>query len=193
MSTIILPDALPDVGAAFDEPDPAKRVIGVTRRWWLGRCVCDPDNMNGGRGRLLVIAMQPSTADEKQNDPTILREIGFAYRWGFRFLDKVNLFDLCSPDPETLYGDRPPVTDENDRYVFAAAQRATLILCAWGNHGAHLARGARMKRLLLEAGYKLHVYGIGGVPLLTLAGYPIHTLARGKSRVPDIAEPVEWR
>jgi hypothetical protein len=106
--------------------------------------------------------------------------------WGFRWLDKCNLFDLCSPDPSTLYGSTPPVLAVNDEYIFAAAARAEMILCAWGNHGAHMARGARMKRMLLAAGYELHALGF------TKDGFPIHPLARGKMRVPDTAQPQRW-
>jgi len=153
-----------------------------TRRLWLGRKVQDIESPR----RLFICAVQPSDADENSNDPTIIRELGFARRWGFGWLDKVNLFDLVSSDTDTLYASANPVTDENDAYVFAAAARCDLHLCAWGNHGAHMARGARMRRLLTERNYSLHVLG------LTKDGYPIHPLARGKKRVPDSAVPVPW-
>lgn len=165
---------LPNVGAIFSKDR--------TRRYWLGRST----GIESPR-RLFICAVQPSDADEMKNDPTILREIKFAARWGFGWLDKVNLFDRHSPDPSTLYTDPEPVSPENDAYVFAAAYRCDLHLCAWGNHGAHLARGARMRRMLHEAGFALHVLG------LTKDGHPIHPLARGKSRVPDDAVPVVWR
>lgn len=164
---------LPDTGAIFS-PD-------RTRRYWLGREL----DCNSTR-RLFICGVQPSDADETVNDPTILREVGFGTRWGFGYLHKVNLFDRHSPNPDTLYTDPDPVSPENDAYVFAAAARCHLHLCVWGNHGAHLARGARMARLLRERGHKLYIFG------LTKQGYPKHTLARGKSRIPDDAQPVEW-
>lgn len=171
-----MPLVLPNEGAIFNEDR--------TRRWWLGRCLERAVGVH--RGRLLIIAVQPSTADEKDNDPTITREIKFAMSWGFRWLDKCNLFDLCSPDPSTLYGTTPPVLPVNDDYILAAAARATMILCAWGNHGAHLARGARMKRMLAGRGYPLYALGF------TKGGFPIHPLARGKGRIPDSAQPQRW-
>ncbi len=164
---------LPDEGAIFS--------VDRTRRLWLGR----KTGIDSPR-RLFICGVQPSDADEKENDATILREIGFGARWGFGWIDKVNVFDRHSPDPETLYSDAEPVSAENDDYVFAAAARCEFHLCAWGNHGAHLARGARLRRMLLERGYKLHVFG------LTKHGYPIHTLARGKMRIPDDAQPILW-
>lgn len=167
---------LPDEGAVFNEPH-------RTRRWWLGRRV---EGVESTR-RLFICAVQPSTADETVNDPTVAREINFARRWGFGWLDKVNLFDLCSPDPATLYASTDPVLTDNDGYIFAAAARCDFHLCAWGNHGALMARGARMKRLLLERGHRLYALGF------TKDGYPIHPLARGKMRVPDDVQPQEWK
>lgn len=165
---------LPNTGAIFN----AER----TRRFWLGRST----GLDSPR-RLFICAVQPSDADETSNDPTISREIAFARLWGFGWLDKVNLNDLCSPDPKTLYAaGSDSVTDENDDYVTAAAARCDLHLCAWGTHGAHYARGAKMKRLLTARGFTLYVLG------LTKEGYPIHPLARGKHRVPNDAQPMEW-
>jgi hypothetical protein len=165
---------LPESGAIFSDDR--------TRRLWLGRKV---DGVDSPR-RLFICAVQPSDADETRNDPTILRELGFARRWGFGWLDKVNVFDRHSPDPRTLYTDPEPVSPENDGYVLAAAARCDLHLCAWGNHGAHLARGARMKRLLQDHGYAICAFGF------TKDGHPIHPLARGKMRIPDSAIPVPW-
>lgn len=152
-----------------------------TRRFWLGRSTGSDSSR-----RLFICGVQPSDADETANDPTIMREIKFARRWGFGWLDKVNLFDRHSPDPATLYTDEQPVLAANDDYVLAAAARCDMHLCVWGNHGAHQARGARMRRLLEAQGHRLYIFG------LTKQGYPIHTLARGKSRIPDDAQPFQW-
>jgi hypothetical protein len=165
---------LPLVGAAFSKDR--------TRRWWLGRST----GVDSPR-RLFMCGVQPSDADETVNDPTVLREIGFATRWGFGGLDKVNAFDRHSPDPRTLYTDADPVIGSvNDTYILAAAARCDVHACVWGNHGAHLARGARVARMLREAGHTLYIFG------LTKGGYPIHTLARGKMRIPDDAQLIRW-
>lgn len=185
MSSIVLPET----GAIFNLP-PAERKPGLTRRWWLGRSVVDPSDLSHYRGRVLSIGVQPSDADEKENDPTIRREINFVYRWRYRYLDKVNLHDLCSADPDTLYTTAESVLPINDDYIFAAAERARaeggIILCCWGNHGAYMARGAKVRRQLLERGHTLYVLGF------TKEKYPIHPLARGKYRVPDDQEPMLW-
>ena len=49
-----------------------------------------------------LVMLNPSTADETQNDPTIRRCIDFANRWGFGWLHVVNLSPLRSPDPKEL-------------------------------------------------------------------------------------------
>jgi len=171
--------SLPDEGAIFSEDG--------TRRFWLGRRISNGIAIEGVAGkRLFLCGVQPSKAGHTENDPTILRELGFGERLGFLWLDKVNLFDRWSPDPSTLYTDVEPYLKINDQYILAAAARCDFHVCCWGNHGAHLARGARVKRLLLKRGHKLHIFG------LTKDGYPIHPLARGKSRIPDDAQPMEW-
>ena len=38
------------------------------------------------------IMLNPSTADDRKDDPTIRRSIGFAHAWGFGALEVVNLF-----------------------------------------------------------------------------------------------------
>ena len=52
--------------------------------------------------RVLFIMLNPSKADEKYNDPTIRRCIGFAREWGFGLLHVVNLLALMSTDPRAL-------------------------------------------------------------------------------------------
>lgn len=160
--------ALPDTGAIFSEDR--------SRRFWLGRHVSDD-----GEGRLLIVGLNPSIAGEETNDPTIGKEIKFARRWGFRYLDKCNVFDLVSTDPRGLKKTAEPVSAENERYILAAATRARFVLCAWGKHASLLARGARTKRMLLEAGATLKVLKLNG------DGSPTHPLYQ-----PDDSEPVDW-
>jgi hypothetical protein len=49
---------------------------------------------------LVVIALNPSRADETENDPTIEKEIKYAKRWGCGGLLKLNLFFLPNGLPE---------------------------------------------------------------------------------------------
>ena len=47
--------------------------------------------------RLLWILLNPSTADERVDDPTLRRVLGFSRSYGFGGLEVVNLFALRSP------------------------------------------------------------------------------------------------
>lgn len=84
--------------------------------------------------RLLWILLNPSTADESSNDPTLRRVQGFSQSFGYGGLEVVNLFALRSPDPRALAQIVDPVGPENDRYIRGAVVRATKIIAAWGNY-----------------------------------------------------------
>lgn len=85
--------------------------------------------------RLLFILLNPSTADEKKDDPTNRRGIDFAIQWGFGAVVFVNLFAIRSPDPLVIPKVKDPVGPDNDLYIAREAYRTNLIVCAWGTHG----------------------------------------------------------
>lgn len=76
--------------------------------------------------------LNPSTADEQRDDPTIRRCIGFAHDWGYGGLEIVNLFAFRATDPRDLRLAADPVGRQNDRHLARAARRATLVVTAWG-------------------------------------------------------------
>jgi hypothetical protein len=91
------------------------------------------------RPRFVVIGLNPSTADETRNDPTIRRCIGFAQRVGCGSLHMVNLFGYRSTDPKGLLDVGDPVGPDNDETIrlVAAAGLGPLptVVAAWGTHG----------------------------------------------------------
>jgi hypothetical protein len=136
---------------------------------------------NEARDILNVIGLNPSTADETQDDPTIRRCVGFARRWGFGKLVMTNLFAIRATYPAALYAAAEPVGPENDAYLRETARNVTAIVCAWGAHGELHGRGAAVAKALTQAGVLLNVFGF------TQNGQPKHPLY-----LKAILEPSPW-
>jgi hypothetical protein len=117
----------------------------------------------------LFVGLNPSTADAARNDPTVRRCIGFAWSWGYGGLFVANAFALRSTDPAGLLEVDDPVGAGNDAAIRTAAQRAALVVAAWGAGGALHKRGAAVAAILA---------GVGPVWCLgrTQAGFPRHPL-----------------
>lgn len=93
----------------------------------------------------LFIGLNPSTADHLQDDPTLRRCISFAERWGFEGVAMGNLFALRSTDPKELEKAQDPIGPENDEWLKRLARESDTIVAAWGNGGALLDRGRRIR------------------------------------------------
>lgn len=82
--------------------------------------------------RVLVWCMlNPSTADDKRDDPTIRRCIGFSQRDGYTGLVILNVFALRSTDPRGLALVDDPVGPDNDRWLAEYAAGSDVVV-AWG-------------------------------------------------------------
>lgn len=138
---------------------------GREYRYRLDR-VWDAKNLR----RLVVIGLNPSTADETNDDPTIRRCIGFAKRENCGGLIIVNLFALRATDPTAMEAHQSPVGDENDSIILTACASPRIVVAAWGCHGAHLRRGVEVRTFLRARG--LHLHNLG----LTKDGHPKHPL-----------------
>lgn len=126
--------------------------------------------------RLLWVMLNPSTADETKNDPTITRCIGFSRRWDYGGLEVVNLFALRTTDPSTLRHAAEPVGPENDCYIAEAAIRANGIVVAWGEHGGYMGRDRAVLELLGRTTDR-QLYCLGTVR----NGCPCHPLRLARS------------
>ena len=101
------------------------------------------------------ILLNPSTADETENDPTIRRCIGYAKAWGYGSLVLGNLFALRSTDPKGLRQVADPVGPDNDDWLLRIAKEAGgKVICGWGNHGALNGRGRAVAVNLAAAGVR---------------------------------------
>lgn len=106
------------------------------------------------------IMLNPSTADHLINDPTVERCQRRAIGMGFGGIRVANLFALRSTDPQALYQANDPIGPKNDQAILEQAKSARMVICAWGTHGGHLARGAFVHRMLLENGIQPHVLAL---------------------------------
>ncbi len=130
------------------------------RRWGPGPACC-------------FIGLNPSTATETVDDPTIRRCIRFSRDWGFGAYWMLNLFAFRSTDPKGIYSGSP-VGLHNDATIVEWCRRAGRVIVAWGNHGAHQDRGNRVLSMIYgaQAGMTDKIYCFGK----TKTGQPKHPL-----------------
>jgi len=94
------------------------------------------------------VCLNPSTADEANDDPTVRRCVQFAKDWGYGAFCMTNLFAFRATDPADMKAAVDPVGDDNDYWLAKVATDAGAVVAAWGEHGAFLNR-ERAVRLLL--------------------------------------------
>jgi hypothetical protein len=84
--------------------------------------------------RVAFIGLNPSTADETQDDPTIRRCIGFAKAWGFGGLVMLNAYAFRATDPKNMRKAADPIGPANDEKLAYYATQVGCIVAAWGGH-----------------------------------------------------------
>lgn len=137
------------------------------------------DNDRPATGFAMFVGLNPSTADETADDPTVRRCIRYAWDWGFDGLVMTNIFAFRATDPAVMKLVVEPVGPENDATLVDLAQRAGIVVAAWGTHGSHRGRGVmvwgRLRRVC-----RLHVLK------LTKDGAPAHPLYLRANLEPEI-------
>jgi hypothetical protein len=96
----------------------------------------------------MFIGLNPSTADETLDDPTIRKCVGFAKRWGYLALCMTNLFAFRATHPRKMKCQSKPIGDQNDRWLSACARDAGIIVAAWGVNGEHMGRDEEVLKLI---------------------------------------------
>jgi len=127
---------------------------------------------------LMLIGLNPSTADARNNDPTIRRCIGFARDWGFGRVHVLNLFAYRATYPDDLKAASDPVGPRNDLWLRKVARRCDRVVACWGNDGAFMGRSARVRAML---GDRLEIIRLNG------SGEPAHPLY-----LPATLKPMPW-
>ncbi len=144
----------------------------------------------GERRTICFIMLNPSTADENTNDPTIEKLMKFGRAWGFQRLAVVNLFAYRETDSKKLRSMaamRDLVGPENDFYILRAAGESHMAVCAWGKEGDIQGRGNHVTKML-------DFLRVGSARVLLWCfkknqdGSPVHPLYQR-----DAAELIEFR
>jgi hypothetical protein len=131
--------------------------------------------------RVLFIMLNPSTATEIQNDPTVERCERRARALGFGAFRVLNIFAYRATDPRDMRRAEDPVGPGNDAAMLEGLDWADSVVCAWGTHGEHQARGPEVAALLWGTGRELLHLG------LSKAGHPKHPLYIGYA-----VQPMVW-
>lgn len=123
--------------------------------------------------RVCFVLLNPSTADEISNDPTIERQYRRVLQWssartllkfmfgdyasdlkelppGFGSIEIVNAFALRSTDPANLYIAKDAIGPDNNAAILNATTYARgsggIIVCGWGTHAAFGDRHDELKQ-----------------------------------------------
>ena len=154
----------------------------VLRRSWMG---------NGGVVNFIML--NPSTADDTFDDPTIRRCIGFAKRWGYCGLVVTNLFAYRATDPKDLHallmkegGFRLAIGEENPSHLDREARMAHCVVCAWGDNVLKMPKwmGRRDHDVMLM----LRPYDLFCIRM-TKSGNPVHPVREGYTDSPVVFRP----
>ncbi len=129
---------------------------------------------------LAFIMLNPSTADETEDDPTIRRCLGYAKDWGYGSLVVGNLFAYRTSEPSELHDHSNPVGPENDNHFREICENAEKVIAAWGTDGNLQNRGQEVVDMLDMDLYALDT---------TKHGHPNHPLYQPKDVEPEIYDP----
>ena len=137
-----------------------------------------------GRPMLPWVLLNGSVADAKRNDPTVVRVIGFTYRWGFGGLWLVNAYAAMATRPRDLFAMDDNIGEHNQHYVQRTIRDANRqweslgrncplpIIVGWGNHGKRAGHDQRVMRWIRQAGPPVSVQCLG----VTKQDCPLHPL-----------------
>lgn len=123
--------------------------------------------------RIVFVMLNPSTATELANDPTVERCERRARALGYGAFRVTNIFAFRATDPRDMRAQPDPIGPANDAAIRDAAAWADAVVCAWGTHGAYLGRGGAVEHMLRAGGHVLTTLG------LSKAGHPKHPLYIG--------------
>jgi len=130
---------------------------------------------------LLFILLNPSTATELKNDPTVARCQKRSELLGYNSFIVCNLFAFRTKNPEIMKNHFEPIGPDNHQIIKESLKIADQVICGWGNHGAHLDQSEKVLKIIATFGK--HAYHLG----LTKSHQPKHPLYMSYNQ-----EPIRW-
>jgi hypothetical protein len=82
----------------------------------------------------VFIGLNPSTADETKDDPTIRRCVKFAQSWGHGKLVMLNAYAYRATDPVVMLKQADPFGADNYPTLEDQCKDAEIVVAAWGNN-----------------------------------------------------------
>lgn len=165
---LIVPDNV--ISEAIYSPCRQYRYI-LHRRWETA-----PDRS------VMFVMLNPSTATEDTDDPTVRKCRLYAMRWGYNHLIVGNIMAYRCTVPALLRGIEDPVGPDNSKHLLTAIEQySPTIVCAWGCTPQRLVHVERMTLDILRG---LPVYALR----LNRGGEPGHPLYLALD-----AEPQRWQ
>lgn len=155
---------VPECGALFSQCEKFRYILW---RWW---------DDSGPSHHVMFVGLNPSTADETNDDPTIRRCIRFSKDWGYGGLVMMNAFAFRATDPKVMKSQENPLGPLNMASLKEQGIQASLVIAAWG---AHCPEGHERK-VLETIGRDVHCLG------KTKAGRPKHPLYLKADSVPEL-------
>lgn len=162
-----------DSGAAFS---PCR-----TWRYALWRAWRDSSDARWPVKVVVFVGLNPSTADERVEDPTIRRCLRFARDWGGSSLVMLNAYGFRATDPQDMKSAFEPIGERNDATIAAYCAVASVVVVAWGTH-CDAERAARVAEIVRQAGAVPQCLGVNK------DGSPKHPLYVAADK-----QLVEWR
>ncbi len=132
------------------------------------------------KGPLYWLMLNPSTADELKNDPTVERCERRARMWGYGGSVVYNIFAFRATDPKDMRAASDPIGPENDKWIkeLAAMSNDVTVIGGWGEHGKHMERGKTVRDIFAKAGGRLYALKTNA------SGNPAHPLYIGYDKKP---------
>lgn len=107
------------------------------------------------RPMIAFVGLNPSTANESKNDPTIRRVISMAKGWGYGGVYMLNFFAIVTPCPEELAKTDDQIGD-NDRYLEEYLAKSEKIVMAYGSFKEAKERAQQVIKMI-ENCFALHI------------------------------------